>query len=84
MVWCRAAPKLPFLAWVTAALSLGSGRLIGPEGRGVEGGAKSASGWGVRAALSPQSQKALGGSGPGGKAAAGLPGPRTLAFFFGF
>ncbi|MCT4365778.1 MAG: chloride channel protein [Synechococcaceae cyanobacterium MAG-AL1] len=76
-----AAPKLPFLRLVTAALSLGSGASLGPEGPSVEGGGNIGLWVGVRAALSPQSQKALVAAGLAAGLAAGFRAPIAGVFF---
>jgi len=76
-----AAPKLPFLRLVTAALSLGQwAPHSGPEGPSVEGGANIGLWVGVRAALSPQIPESSGWQRAWRQGWRRASGPRSLAF----
>ncbi|MCT0229849.1 chloride channel protein [Synechococcus sp. CS-1324] len=77
----RAAPKLPLLRLVAAALSLGSGASLGPEGPSVEGGGNIGLWVGQRGSLSPESQKALVAAGVAAGLAAGFRAPIAGVFF---
>jgi H+/Cl- antiporter ClcA/CBS domain-containing protein len=76
-----AAPRLPLLRLVAASLSLGSGASLGPEGPSVESGANLGLWVGLRARLSPQSQKALVAAGVAAGLAAGFKAPIAGVFF---
>ena len=75
------APRLPLLRLVAASLSLGSGASLGPEGPSVESGANLGLWVGLRARLSPQSQKALVAAGVAAGLAAGFKAPIAGVFF---
>ena len=77
----RSAPRLPILRLVTAALSLGSGASLGPEGPSVEGGGNIGLWVGLRSSLSPESQKALVAAGVAAGLAAGFRAPIAGVFF---
>jgi len=76
-----AAPKLPVLRLVAAALSLGSGASLGPEGPSVEGGGNIGLWVAQRGALAPESQKALVAAGVAAGLAAGFRAPIAGVFF---
>ena len=77
----QAAPKLPIQRLVAAALSLGSGASLGPEGPSVEGGGNIGLWVGLRSSLSPESQKALVAAGVAAGLAAGFRAPIAGVFF---
>ena len=76
-----AVPRLPLLRLVAASLSLGSGASLGPEGPSVESGANLGLWVGLKARLSPQSQKALVAAGVAAGLAAGFKAPIAGVFF---
>ncbi|MGA1302695.1 MAG: chloride channel protein [Cyanobium sp.] len=76
-----AAPRLPFLRLLAAALSLGSGASLGPEGPSVESGGNLGLWVASRSGLTPQSQKALVAAGIAAGLAAGFKAPIAGVFF---
>ncbi len=75
------APRIPFVRLVAAALSLGSGASLGPEGPSVESGGNLGLWVANRAGLTPQSQKALVAAGIAAGLAAGFKAPIAGVFF---
>ena len=75
------APVPPLLRLLTAALSLGSGASLGPEGPSVESGANLGLGWARLGRLSPQSQQTLVAAGVAAGLAAGFKAPIAGVFF---
>jgi H+/Cl- antiporter ClcA len=77
----EAKPQLPFARLVGAAISLGSGASLGPEGPSVEGGGNIGLWIGRRAGLTPEALKALVGAGVAAGLAAGFRAPIAGLFF---
>lgn len=75
------APRIPLVRLVAAALSLGSGASLGPEGPSVESGGNLGLWVANRAGLTPQSQKALVAAGIAAGLAAGFKAPIAGVFF---
>ena len=75
------APVPPLLRLLTAALSLGSGASLGPEGPSVESGGNLGLWWARVGRLSPQSQQTLVAAGVAAGLAAGFKAPIAGVFF---
>ncbi len=75
------APVPPLLRLLTAALSLGSGASLGPEGPSVESGGNLGLWWARLGRLSPQSQQTLVAAGVAAGLAAGFKAPIAGVFF---
>ena len=75
------APVPPLLRLLTAALSLGSGASLGPEGPSVESGGNVGLWWARLGRLSPQSQQTLVAAGVAAGLAAGFKAPIAGVFF---
>jgi H+/Cl- antiporter ClcA len=75
------APIPPLLRLLTAALSLGSGASLGPEGPSVESGGNLGLWWARLGRLSPQSQQTLVAAGVAAGLAAGFKAPIAGVFF---
>ncbi|EDY37580.1 Cl- channel, voltage gated [Cyanobium sp. PCC 7001] len=75
------APRLPLLRLLGAALSLGSGASLGPEGPSVESGGNLGLWVALRGGLPPQRQKALVAAGVAAGLAAGFKAPIAGVFF---